>query len=106
MTNKQSLVYLPVSVQEEYPETSVQTIFFRDKLDTRVGARGFEQPFTHWLKPINDVYVFSLEELKKLLGDAFDAGERFDHFEKFLELKTNEHGIPNKEAYLNNLTIE
>lgn len=31
---------------------------------------------THWLKPIPERYVFTKDELKKILGDAFDAGEK------------------------------
>lgn len=42
--------YIPVKVEDEYPGQDIKTIFFRGDLDTRVVVRGYEEPFTHWLK--------------------------------------------------------
>jgi hypothetical protein len=69
---KQTTVYVPIPVETEYPEQDVKTIFYRGELDTRIGSRGMEQPFTHWLKPTSG-YLLTSEELERIISDTWNA---------------------------------
>ena len=64
-------VYVPVDANDELPDNDVKTIFYRGNLDTRVGQRGVEQPFTHWLKE-QSLYCLTKEELEAAFKECIE----------------------------------
>ena len=59
----------------------------------------------HWLKPLPNSYVFSKEELEKLLGDTFDHALEWQSLEDKPTVKygSRENYIENKEQYIQSL---
>lgn len=126
--NKQSLIYFPVSVEKELPKqegryfVEMNRQFIPDNRDCSQVAffTSYQEwylenhhhsrdmywcaPFK-WLKPINDVYVFSEDELldlkKKWCGEAWNKGA-WEEQEGHNAMYNNDP----KNDYLNNLTIE
>lgn len=96
-------IYITVSVEDELP-TENKSYFVMDKAGnkfTQFHFEGFSKDIiTHWLKPIEGVFVFTREELGKILERANKEGEN-------AEYENNFGKVPpiylNAEEYINNL---
>lgn len=120
--NKQT-IYIPTKVEEELPDIlkSVVTISNIDKLSVhqRVDAEVYKNDLNtlkelhdkngflnfgddsfvkKWLK-LTEAYVFTPEELKQLLSDAFDAGTKYGDVNCEFGGETR---LPNKQDYIKN----
>lgn len=119
----QTLVYVPVSVGKETPEDGYYFIIAKNKhtggiedaceyhdgdfyMSEDRGHPSRVEKIDSWLKLKEQSYLLSAEELKTLLGEAFDAGfkksgENFiDHI---IEIP---NPAPDKQTFLNNLKID
>ncbi len=64
-----------------------------------------EQPFevaTHWLKE-EDRFVFSEQELRELLSNAFNAARETKEYQTFGEGVPTNYNYPKSNDYINNL---
>lgn len=104
--NKLTTIYVPVRVEDELPKHNGTVLiikneqFFLTTYDEGIGF-GISGGERKWLKP-TEAYVHTPEELlelkKKWCSEAFEAGER--------HIKEQVVSFPNKQTYVNNLTIE
>lgn len=90
--NKQNVIYLPVSVSENgIAPSDLKTIYYRELnpgLDVKVGSRGMEKPFTHWLEPLTDQYLFTRDQLAEYLANySFHISGAYNknNAEKYIE---------------------
>jgi hypothetical protein len=87
---KKQTVYVPTKVDDDFPRKEVCGISDDDETmlvgyirNTEFSQTGYEisddeqslTSITHWLKP-TEGYFFTPEELKQLLSDTFDAGNK------------------------------
>ena len=113
-------VFVPIKCSDELPEqqtfylckvtpneyntaTTAEVFFYADqKRFSPPGNFDRFEKVTHWLKE-KELYCFTKEELEKLLGEAFDAGQdrNRDEYENML----SGHPIDaiNKEDYLKSI---
>lgn len=103
-------VFIPVSVEKELPKVNGRYFVVCDKEfedgnifmngsflgDVEIGVT------TSWLKPTEQSYVLSPEELMEIIGNAFEAGKQYGFYEA---LNANAGDIPDEETYINNLTL-
>lgn len=78
---KTQTIYIPTRVEDELPEKeghyriegAMESAYWHNEGKHWNRKDSFNQP-THWLKP-TEAFVFTPDELKQLLSDAFDKGE-------------------------------
>ncbi len=81
----QDTIYVPVSVKDELPETSGKVFVLKgvsheavfslpDKRFVSYSNVDITEFVTHWLKPLTNQYVFSADELRELLENAYFRG--------------------------------
>lgn len=117
---KQDVVYIPISVKEEFPPTDIEIIaldngpFDIREFTVQVNSApfGWDKNINdwHWLKPKENVYVITPEELlelrKKWAEEAYRAG--YDRAEKVgYTTFWNKPELPaDRESYINSLNID
>ncbi len=99
-------VYVPVPIENELPEKSGwYNCYAGDEFlgqDYFYDGKFSHKPVTHWLKP-KEGYFLSKEELEGLLGEAFDAGEVFNHQEFLYMERGIKREAPDKSSYIKQL---
>lgn len=56
--------------------------------------------------PVENVYLLTTDEIKKIVSDTFDAGTFYEYARMEENIRGTKNIFSNKEAYLNNLKID
>lgn len=108
---KPQAVYVAVSVKDEMPPIGAMVdVSFDGGVTFPYQAKGKswkpdEVVFSHWLKPLSEQYVFSKEELEKLLRDTFNHAIEWRDLDETARVKYGykKNWIENEEQYINSL---
>ena len=76
---KPTKIYLPIKVEDEFPDKSLRPIMVIERNSGRIDVCDDYPPihyYSHWLKPV-ERFVFTQDELNKVVKDAFEAGKGY-----------------------------